>query len=193
MTGPQATPPRDYASTGPLRRMVRKTAATRPLTWLYTRIQQPTDQALYRLTRGRITASSLLSGLPVVLLTTTGARSGRHWTVPVLGIPDGESLIIVASNYGRPRHPGWYHNLRAHPVAKVSVNGVTRQMRARELAGPEREARFERAAALYPGFLAYRERASGRRIPVLLLVRTARPGPGPDQAGTRGQGDGATG
>jgi deazaflavin-dependent oxidoreductase (nitroreductase family) len=170
MTGPQATPPRDYASTGPLRRMVRKTAATMPLTWLCTRIQQPTDQAVYRLTRGRLTASSLLSGLPVVLLTTTGARSGRRWTVPVLGIPDGESLIVVASNYGRPRHPAWYHNLRALPVAKVSVNGVTRQVRARELAGPEREAHFERAAALYPGFLVYRERAAGRRIPVLLLA-----------------------
>ena len=82
---PSATPPRDFASAGPLRRMVRKTAATTPMTWLYTRIQQPIDQALYRRTRGRITASSLLSGLPVVLLTTTGAKSGRRWTVPVLG------------------------------------------------------------------------------------------------------------
>jgi deazaflavin-dependent oxidoreductase (nitroreductase family) len=155
--------------------MVRKTAATTPMTWLYTRIQQPIDQALYRRTRGRITASSLLSGLPVVLLTTTGAKSGRRWTVPVLGIPDGDSLVVVASNYGRPHHPAWYHNLRAHPVAEVSVNGVTRQVRARELAGPEHETCFERAAALYPGFLVYRERAAGRHIPVLLLAPPTNP------------------
>jgi deazaflavin-dependent oxidoreductase (nitroreductase family) len=161
---------RDYANTGPLRRLVRRTAATRPMTWVYTRIQRPADELLYRLTRGRATASSLLSGLPVVMLTTTGARSGRPRTVPVLGIPDGDQLIVIASNYGRPHHPAWFHNLRAHPRCAVATGGVTRQVEARQLSGADRDARFARALRVYPGFRTYRERATGsRRIPVFVL------------------------
>lgn len=160
---------RDYANAGLWRRMVRRTAATRPMTWVYTRIQRPLDEVLHRATRGRTTVSSLLSGLPVVMLTTTGARSGLPRTVPVVAIPDGDRLIVIASNYGRPHHPAWCHNLRAHPRATVSVNGVTRAIEARELSGPERDACFQRAVQLYPGFVTYRDRATDRRIPVLVL------------------------
>jgi deazaflavin-dependent oxidoreductase (nitroreductase family) len=75
----------------------------------------------------------------------------------------------VASNYGRPRHPAWYHNLRAHPHARVTVDGVTRDVVARELEGADRERHLRLAARIYPGFERYREWAGGRRIPVLRL------------------------
>lgn len=154
-----------------MRYIVRRTAATRPMTWLYTRIQRPVDELLFRLTRGRATASSLLSGLPVVMLTSTGARSGQPRTVPVLGIPDGDELIVIASNYGRPHHPAWYHNLRAHPRCAITVGGVTREVEARQLSGNDRDVRFARAMRVYRGFGTYRVRAAGRReIPVFVLV-----------------------
>jgi deazaflavin-dependent oxidoreductase (nitroreductase family) len=149
--------------------MILKTAPTRPMTWLYTRIQRPMDEVVYRVTRGRATLSSLLAGLPVIMLTTTGARSGEPRTVPLVAIPDGDRLIVVASNYGGRRHPAWYHNLRAHPDATVSVRGHTREVQARELSGAERDACFQRAVRTYPGFVTYRERATERSIPVLLL------------------------
>jgi deazaflavin-dependent oxidoreductase (nitroreductase family) len=163
------SPTMDYANAGLFRRLVRRTAATRPMTWLYTRIQQPVDEIVCRLTRGRATASSWTSGIPVVMLTTTGARSGQPRTVPVVGVPDGDGLVVIASNYGRPHHPAWYHNLRAHPRATVSTDGQTREVVARELSGQERDACFERVVRLHPGFVLYQDRASDRPIPVLVL------------------------
>jgi deazaflavin-dependent oxidoreductase (nitroreductase family) len=71
---------------------------------------------VYGLTRGRHTLANLISGLPVVMLTTTGARTGRRHSVPVLGLPAAGGVAVVAANFGRETHPGWCFNLRAHPV-----------------------------------------------------------------------------
>jgi deazaflavin-dependent oxidoreductase (nitroreductase family) len=158
-----------YDDVGPFHRAVRRTAATRPLALLYGRIQQPTDTFVFRLTRGRTTLSSWLAGVPLVMLTTTGARSGLPRTLPVLGLDDGDAVVVIASNFGRPHHPFWYHNLRAHPDARVVVDGATRELRARELEGAERDRYFARAVAIYPGFERYRTWAKGRRIPVIRL------------------------
>jgi deazaflavin-dependent oxidoreductase (nitroreductase family) len=162
----------EYADEGVLRRLVRGTAATRPMTWLYIRIQQRMDRLVYRVTRGRTTASSLLSGLPVVMLTTTGGRTGQPRTVPVLAFPDADRLIVVASNYGRSSYPAWYHNLQTYPRATVTVDRVTDDVEVHELTGDERDRWFEYAARVYPGFLTYQQRASNRRIPVLRLDPT---------------------
>ena len=90
-----------YRDAGVLQRTVRWTAATRPLAWLYARIQQPLDTLVYRLSRRRTTLSSWMAGVQLVMLTTTGARSGRRRTVPVLAIRDGEAFVVIASNFGR--------------------------------------------------------------------------------------------
>ena len=104
-------------------RVVRRTAATRPMAKIYGVIQQPLDQLVYRLTRGRATASSWLSGVEITMLTTTGAKSGRTRTLPVLGLPDGEDMILIASNFGRPRNPSWYYNLRREPARDGRLRG----------------------------------------------------------------------
>jgi deazaflavin-dependent oxidoreductase (nitroreductase family) len=158
-----------YDDAGPLRRAVRRTAATRPLALLYGRIQQPTDTFVFRLTHGRTTLSSWLAGMRLVMLTTTGAKSGLPRTLPVLALDDGDALVVIASNFGRPHHPAWYRNLRAHPDARVVVDRATREVRARELEGAERDRHFARAVAIYPGFERYRTWAAGRRIPVIRL------------------------
>ncbi len=160
---------RSYRQAGPVRRVVRRTAATRPLAWLYARIQQPADRLVFRLTRGRTTLSSWMAGVQLAMLTTTGARSGRPHTLPVLALLDDEGIVVIASNFGRPRNPAWYHNLRAHPRASVLVDGVAREVEARELGGEERERCFQRGVEIYPGFEHYRRWAGDRRIPVLRL------------------------
>ncbi len=158
-----------YKEASPLQQIVRRTAGTRPMRWLYIRIQQQLDRYVYALTRGRTTASSWLSGLPVIMLTTVGSRTGQRRTVPVLGLLDGERLVVIASNYGQRHHPAWYHNLRAHPRASVTVDGVTYEVEAHELTGVEGERYFKQAVEMYPPFVNYRRWAADRRIPVLKL------------------------
>jgi len=160
-----------YRQAGLLQRLARRTAATRPMAWVYGHIQERTDQWVYRLTRGRATLSSLLSGLPVIMLTTIGARTGEPRTKPVLGIPEGEHLVVVASNFGRRHSPAWYYNLRAHPVASVSAQGKTYEVHAREVSAEERERCFQQAVDIYPGFARYSRWAAHRRIPVIRLDR----------------------
>lgn len=128
------------------------------------------DRPLLRFSRGRMSLTTLLTGLPTLLLTTTGARSGQPRTLPLLAIPDGNSFILVASNFGRNYHPAWYYNLRRHPQALVTRNGRTSAYVASEPDGAERERCWQRAVALYPGYALYAARAGGRRILILRLT-----------------------
>ena len=158
-----------YRQTNPLRRLMRLSGAVPPLSWLYARTLHPLDRTVYRLTRGRATFASWTTGLPIVMLTTTGAKSGVERTLPLVALPDGERMVIIASNYGQQRNPGWYHNLRADPRAKLTFEGVTRDVVARELEGEERERHYARGIEIYPGWVQYRERAN-RQIPVIELA-----------------------
>lgn len=161
-----------YASlqANPFRRFIRVSAGWPPLSWFYARTLHHIDRAVLRLTRGRATFVSWIAGLPIVMVTTTGAKSGRRRTLPLVAIPDGDRLVVIASNYGQYRNPAWYYNLRAHPGATISFEGVERQVTARELEGEERERYYERGIEIYPGWKQYRKRASHRRIPVIELT-----------------------
>jgi deazaflavin-dependent oxidoreductase (nitroreductase family) len=160
----------DHAQANRFRRMVRRTAGWRPVSWVYARTLHHIDRVVYRLTRGHATFSSWVSGVPVVMLTTTGAKSGQRRTLPVLGVEDNERLVVIASNYGQHRNPAWYHNLRANSRASIVFEGVERDVVARELTGEEREHWYARGIEVYPGWTHYRKRASHRRIPVIELT-----------------------
>ncbi len=114
-------------------------------------------------------------GDSLVLLTTTGALSGEERTTPVMYHRDGERYVVVASKAGAPDNPGWYHNLKAHPVAMVEVgteSGTeTFEVRAHEAMGEERERMWAERIAIAPGFLDY-QRKTSRQIPVMILERT---------------------
>lgn len=155
------------------RRMIRVTAAWRPMSWFYARTLHHIDRVVYRATRGRATFASWVAGLPIVMLTTTGAKSGRRHTLPLVGLPDGDRLVVIASNYGQAHNPSWYYNLRANPRATIAFDGATREVVARELAGEEREREYARGIQIYPGWTQYRTRAAHRRIPVLELTPAA--------------------
>lgn len=104
------------------------------------------------------------------LLTTIGAKSRQPRTTPLLYTADGESIILIASNGGQPRHPSWYYNLRANPEITFLRGGREQTYIAREVAGDERAALWRKAAALYPGYNVYQQRAGQRQIPVILLT-----------------------
>ena len=139
------------------------------MTRIYQVSQRPLDQLVYRLTGGATTASSWLAGVEITMLTTTGAKTGRTRTLPVLAVPDGDDTILIASNFGRPRNPCWYHNLRANPRAKIVADGVSREVLAHELTGTDREYGYRQGEAIFPGFTHYTRWAADRQIPVLRL------------------------
>jgi deazaflavin-dependent oxidoreductase (nitroreductase family) len=104
----------------------------------------------------------------VVLLTTTGRRSGKARTTAIWAYPDDEALVLVGSSGGRGSTPGWVFNLRAYPEATVQARGGARRVRAREAQGEEYERLWKLAVAAYPGYEAYQEWTAGR-IPVVVL------------------------
>jgi deazaflavin-dependent oxidoreductase (nitroreductase family) len=136
---------------------------------VFARVAHRIDRPVYRLTRGRHTFANLVSGLPVVQLTTTGARSGLPRTVPVVGLPTADGFAVIASNFGQERQPGWYYNLRANPEGSVFVDGRSRRFRAVEAEGDRRSRIWEEGLKVYPGWSQYERRASDRRIAVFVL------------------------
>jgi deazaflavin-dependent oxidoreductase (nitroreductase family) len=160
-----------YADATPLRRAVRRAAATKPGSWIFARTAHHLDRLIYRWTKGRSTAASWVSGLPVVMVTTTGARSGRKVTSPILGVPDGGGMVVIGSNFGQAHHPAWVHNLRADPRAQVCVVGETpHDAIAEEVEGAERERLIALATEIYPGYTQYVARAAPRHIRVIRLI-----------------------
>jgi deazaflavin-dependent oxidoreductase (nitroreductase family) len=109
-------------------------------------------------------------GKPLLLLTTTGARSGQSRTTPTMYLRDGDRLIIFASKGGAPTHPDWYHNLVAHPEVTVEVGPETYEATATVLHGEERDRLYARHAELYPQFDEYQKKTT-RKIPVIALER----------------------
>jgi F420H(2)-dependent quinone reductase len=122
---------------------------------------------LYRLTRGRITR---LWRRRALVLTTVGRRSGLPRTVLVQFFPDGDDYVVVAANSGLPTHPGWYLNLKAHPQARIEVEGRTLAVRAAELDAEEAARFWPRVLATAPDYARYRRRTA-RVIPLLRLER----------------------
>lgn len=155
-----------------IQRANRKVMALQPVTWILSHTVHRIDRLAMRASGGRATIGGYLSGLPIITLVTTGAKSGLPRSVPLVGIPDGPRLILIASNWGQDRHPAWYYNVKANPNVMVTRAGKTRNLIARELSGDEREAGWARAVTLYPGYRGYMARAKGRVIPVIALEPT---------------------
>jgi deazaflavin-dependent oxidoreductase (nitroreductase family) len=118
---------------------------------------------------GRLEPGGPLEGRPMLLLTTTGAKTGRRHTTPLMYVLDGGRLLVIASNAGAPRHPDWYRNLSADPGVTVEFGAETYEATAAELEGEERERVWGEIVASYPFFAEHEEKAAPRRIPVVAL------------------------
>ena len=127
------------------------------------------EHAAFRVTGHRYTLTAMMTGLPVILLTTTGKKDGTTHTVPLLGFPIAEGLVVAAGNFGRPWDPAWCLNLRSNPRANLDDGGEARLVVAHELAGAAREAAWQQCLSIYPAGAAYARRATPRVIAVFIL------------------------
>jgi deazaflavin-dependent oxidoreductase (nitroreductase family) len=123
--------------------------------------------AVYRATRGAI-GHRVPFAPPMLLLDHVGARSGRPRTAPLAYVRDGDAYVVVASKGGHPRHPSWFHNLRAHPDTTIQVGSARLPVRARVATPEERERLWPRAVAAWPGYEGY-QRRTRRTIPLVML------------------------
>jgi deazaflavin-dependent oxidoreductase (nitroreductase family) len=107
---------------------------------------------------------------PLLLLTTTGAKSGRPFTTPLVYTKDGDRIVIIASKGGFPTNPAWFHNLKAHPTTTIEIGKEKFQAKATITKGPERQRLFDAQAKVMPTFNEYQKNTT-RQIPVIVLER----------------------
>jgi deazaflavin-dependent oxidoreductase (nitroreductase family) len=129
----------------------------------------PLDRRLYRLTRGRWSVIGP-HGLPSMLITTTGRKSGLPRTQPLLYATEGDDYIVTGSNWGQEHHPAWTANLLARPVARVTLGDREFDVRAALVTGAERDRLWRLLADIWPGYAAYAVRAESREIRIFRLT-----------------------
>lgn len=135
---------------------------------VHRRLAAPADAAVMRATGGHVNLA--FGAAPIVVLVSTGAKSGQRRESPLIYFTDGDDVILIASNYGGTHHPGWYHNLVAHPGCELHVGEHGGAFVAREATGADRDRLFALAEDLYPGYGNYAQRTDGvRTIRVMRL------------------------
>lgn len=124
--------------------------------------------AEFRANQGKV--GGQMENMPVVLLTMTGAKSGRTITKPLVYTTDGDRIVVIASFAGAPHHPGWYHNLVANPEVTLEIGTERFRARAEVTSGEERQRLFDAQAAQMPIFNDYQKKTT-RQIPVVVFNR----------------------
>ncbi len=127
-------------------------------------------RVVYRLSGGRV--GFQLFGAPVLLLTTKGRKTGKARTSPLLYLEESSNWVVVGSNAGDDRHPTWWLNLKAHPVATVQIGNTVKPVRAREASEEEKSLLWPRFVDMYSDYETYRQRTT-RKIPVVILEAEA--------------------
>ncbi len=151
-------------------RVFQRGASTRAGAWLFSKTAHHLDRALLRVTHGRTALATVVAGLPIITVTTTGARSGVPRPLPLLGIPIDGDLALIGTNFGQTNTPGWVHNLEAHPSARVAYGDRSVDVTARRATPHETDEALDAAARVYPGYDKYRERITGREVKVFVLT-----------------------
>jgi len=151
-----------------LQRAVQRFGQTRLGTAVFSRVLRTLDLLVHRLSGGRTTFAGIFGGVPIIMLTTTGARSGLSRTNPLTGIPHGDDLAVLGANYGLGVLPSWVYNLREDTDAELTYRDRTTKVSAREVIGEEAEEVFEGAYLIYPAYAEYRKRFA-EPIPVFVL------------------------
>lgn len=135
--------------------------------WFLSRYGWRIDRAVLTLTGGRVSMSVVM---PEVLLTHIGAQTGRRRTIPLTYFTDRGRVIVMASNYGRDRHPAWFHNVKANPRVTLSARGCKGTFMGQEVTGAERDRLWELAKQFVPNYADYERLAGDRRIPIVAFT-----------------------
>jgi deazaflavin-dependent oxidoreductase (nitroreductase family) len=135
--------------------------------WPLTRRVMGLHTFVYRASGGRV--GQHLPGFPhMLLLEHVGAKSGKKRTSPLVYVDDGDDVVLVASKGGFPKHPGWFHNLKANPDTTVQIGSEKRPVRARVANAEERKRLWPKAVETYSGYADYQKRTD-REIPLIIL------------------------
>jgi deazaflavin-dependent oxidoreductase (nitroreductase family) len=153
----------------PLQRGVQAITSTRPGAWLMSRSLARADGAVTRLTGGRVSLPRMFAGLPVLVLTSTGRRSGQPRSTHLIALPLGDTIALLGTNFGQGTTPAWVLNLEADPRASVTFGGVTREVVAREATEDERSRILAASRGVYGGYAKYQQRITGRRLRMFVL------------------------
>ena len=143
---------------------------------VFSKFLHVVDAPLMKISKEKLSVPQLVTGLPCVRLTSVGAKSGHKRTIPTIGVPDGENIALICSNWGQARNPGWYYNLIKQPEASLAF--ITTDdaayhgtYTAAEVDNPEEYERlWQKACEVYIGYPKYRRRAANRRIPIMLMA-----------------------
>ena len=157
----------------PFHTVMQKIAASKPGTWFYARALHHFDRIFLRLSGGRVSMTSLVGGLPIVVVTMKGAKSGLPRTIPLLCVRNEinpTTFAIIATNWGQQRYPAWYFNLKAYPRATCSFAGESGKYLAHEATGEEYARFWQYATDTYIGYPLYKQRISGRSIPIMVMT-----------------------
>ena len=129
-----------------------------------------TDKFIQKVSRGRVTILDI-AGLPNLMLTVIGRKSGQPRSTPLLAVPRGESWLIAGSNFGGPKQPVWVVNIEANPDCQITVKGRTHDMRSRKLEGDERDEAWAFMIKTWPNYRLYEQRTeTQRKIKVFALT-----------------------
>ncbi len=150
-------------------RRVQAVAATRPGARVFSRVLPALDRGTERLTAGRVSLPLLLAGLPALVLTTTGRRTGQVRSTHLIAVPFEDTLALLGTNFGQPRTPAWVLNLEADARAAVTHRGVTVNVVARPATEVEAERILADSAYVYAGYQRYRRRITGRALRIFVL------------------------
>jgi deazaflavin-dependent oxidoreductase (nitroreductase family) len=161
----------------PVQRGVQAVGSTRPGAWAFARVLPPLDRLTHRVSKGRTSLPEVLAGLPVVMVTTTGRRSGQPRTTPLIAVPVGDDLALLGTNFGGPSTPAWVHNLEADPRASVEYRGRRAEVVARPATDEERARVWAASSGVYGGYTKYRSRVTDREIRIFVLEPADEVGP----------------
>jgi deazaflavin-dependent oxidoreductase (nitroreductase family) len=143
--------------------------STRGGAWFFSKTLAPIDRLLHRATKGRTSLPAVLAGLPVIMVTTTGRKSGVPRTTPLISVPIDDDLALLGTNFGQPGTPAWVFNLEADPHATVEHRGVERAVVARPATDDERATVWEASSGVYGGYVKYQQRVTSREIRIFVL------------------------
>ena len=140
--------------------------STRAGAWTIINLGTPLDRWLIKATDGKYNSTL---AWPCLLLTTKGAKTGAPRTVSLVYLEDGDNIVLIASKGGNLKHPCWYINLKANPEVEVFLDGTSYKYNASDADAEEYERLWDKALDVYSGYSVYKNRAGGRKIPVVVL------------------------
>ena len=150
-------------------KFVQRLAMIRFNSWWLSKLLYRVDPVIMKRSKGKRSLTTMLTGLPVVIMRSIGAKSGLERITPLVGIYDGGKLILIASYFGNSKHPAWFYNLKANPKVSVEYKGEEIEYISTEVIGAERQKYWEIAESYYPGYRNYKQWAGDRVIPVMIL------------------------